>query len=239
MLTSNWYILLLFLILQGCQSRDIRPKTTGTEYFPLKVKGFWVYDVVETNISQVGGQTNSTYELKIQIMDSVLASGQTTYLLARSKRSDPAMPWSALETWSARKDQFHAILQEGNTSYVKLSFPLSEGKTWNGNALNDLGGTDKCVDNSFNCENYEATAIAKRYEAPGISYEDSVTIIENNDNDPIVKQDIRKSVYAKSIGLVYREVTILEYCTVGTCLGKQIVENGTILKQTVKDYGGL
>ena len=54
----------------------------------------------------------------------------------------------------------------------------------------------------------------------------------------IVKKDVRMSVYAKSIGLVYREATVLYYCTVGNCIGQQIVENGTILKQTLKDYGG-
>ena len=62
---------------------------------------------------------------------------------------------------------------------------------------------------------------------------------QDNENDPIVKQDVRKSIYAKSIGLVYREITILEYCTVGNCIGKQIVENGVILKQTLNNYGGL
>ena len=81
--------------------------------------------------------------------------------------------------------------------------------------------------------------LAKRFEGSGISFDDSVTILENNDIDPIVKHDVRKSAYAKSIGLVYREITILEYCTVGDCIGKQIVENGTILKQTLNEYGGL
>lgn len=239
MVRLNRYILLLLLLLLGCQSKDILPKTTGTEYYPLKVNGFWVYDMVETSITQVGGQTNTIYELKIQIIDSILTSGQITYVLARFKRTDASLSWSSLDTWSARKDQFQAIVQEGNTPYVKLSFPLANGKKWNGNALNDLGGTDNCPDATLNCENYEVTDLAERFEASGIAFDDSVIIIENNDNDPIVKQDVRRSVYAKSIGLVYREVTILEYCTIGSCIGNQVVENGTILKQTLKDYGGL
>ena len=52
-------------------------------------------------------------------------------------------------------------------------------------------------------------------------------------------QDVRKAVYVKEIGLVYRELSVLEYCTIGNCIGYQIVENGTIRKQTLSKHGGL
>lgn len=236
---SNWFILLFLLLLLGCHSREVRPKSTGTEYFPLKVGGFWVYNVLETSISQLNGQSGSFYELKVYISDSIQSSGQVTYILQRFKRTDASQPWVPIATWSARKDQFQVILQVGNVPYVKLAFPLVDGKSWNGNTLNNLGGTDRCLDGTFVCENYLVTNLAKQFEGTGISFDNSVTILENNENDPIVKQDVRKSVYAKSAGLIYHEITLLEYCTVGSCIGKQIVENGSILKQTLKDYGGL
>ena len=235
----NHAISLFLLLLLACQSRDIQPKGTGTQYFPLKVGAFWIYAVVETTITQLGGQTNTMYELKLQLTDSATTSGAITYVMQRFKRTDASQSWSSIGTWSARKEPFQAIVQEGNIPYVKIAFPLTEGKTWDGNALNNLGGTDRCPNGTFRCDNYQSIDLAKRFEGSGVSYDDSVTILENNDNDPIVKQDVRKSTYAKSIGLVYREITILEYCTIGNCIGKQIVENGTILKQTLNNYGGL
>ena len=238
-LRFNQTVLLFLLLMLGCQSREVRPKGTGIEYFPLKVGAFWVYNVLETFISQVNGQTGSVYELKTQVSYSIQSSGQVTYVLQRFKRADASKPWVPIDTWSARKDQFQAVLQEGNIPYVKLTFPLVDGKSWNGNALNNLGGTDRCADGTFTCENYVVSDLHKQFEGTGVSFDDSVTILENNDNDPIVKQDVRKAVYAKSVGLVYYEVTILEYCTVGSCIGKQIVENGSVVKQTLKDYGGL
>ena len=235
----NQTILLFLLLLVGCQSRNIQPKSTGTLYFPLKVGAFWIYSVVETSITQLGGQTNTMYQLKLLLTDSAAASGAITYVMQRFKRADASQPWSSIATWSARKEPFQAVVQEGNIPYVRLAFPLTEGKTWDGNALNNLGGTDRCPNGTFSCDNYRVTDLAKRFEGTGVSFDDSVTILENNDNDPIVKQDVRKSTYAKSIGLVYHEITILEYCTIGNCIGKQIVENGTILKQTLNNYGGL
>ena len=235
----NKSIILFPLLLVGCQSQDVRPKSGSTDYFPLKVGAFWVYDVFETFISQVNGQMGSVYELKVQVSDSIQSSNQVTYVMHRFKRSDASQAWTPMETWSSRKSQFQVVLQEANISYVKLEFPLVDGKSWNGNAFNNLGGTDLCLDGAFACENYVVANLAKQFEGTGVSFDNSVTIFENNDNDPIVKQDIRKSVYAKSVGLVYYEVTILEYCTVGGCIGKQIVENGSVLKQTLKEYGGI
>ena len=238
-LRLNSTILLFLLVLVGCQSRDIRPKSTGTEYFPLKIGAFWVYNISETSITQLGGQTNSIYELKLQINDSILSSGQTAYVIERFRRTDSSLPWSPVDTWTARRGQFQAVVQEGNISYIKLSFPLAEEKKWDGNALNTLGGPDQCQDGTNHCDNYVVSNLAQRFQSTGISYENTVTVIESNVNDPIVNQDVRKSVYAKSIGLVYHEENILAYCTVGDCIGKQIVENGSILKQTMKAYGGL
>jgi hypothetical protein len=161
------------------------------------------------------------------------------YVLQRFTRADASQPWSSYDTWSAHKDAFQVIVQEGNISYTKLALPLSEGKTWNGNALNNLGGKDRCADGTFACDNYTVKDLSKPFLAVGVSYENSVTILENNESDPIVSQDVRKAVYAKSIGLVYYESTVLQFCTVGACIGKQVVENGQILKQTLHDHGRL
>jgi hypothetical protein len=229
----------LFFLLAACQSRDISPKISGSEYYPLKGGAFWSYDVTETTITQLGGQTTAVYELKVQITDSVVSTGQTTYILQRFKRANAAAPWAATTTWSARKDPFQAVQQEGNVPFVKLSFPLSEGKSWNGNALNALGGSDKCSDGTFACDNYVVQDIGKRFEMGSLFFNDSITVLENNESDPIVEKDIRKSVYVKGTGLVYREVTLLQYCTQGDCIGNQIVENGSIIKQIMKDHGAL
>ncbi|NOT76239.1 MAG: hypothetical protein HOP08_15025 [Cyclobacteriaceae bacterium] len=227
------------LLLLGCESRSVQPKDSGSQYFPLKVGAFWTYDVLQTTITQLGGQTTSSFELKIQITDSISANGRVDYILERSQRSDATQTWTSITSWSARKTDFEAIVQEGNISYLRIAFPISEGKSWNGNTFNTLGGNDRCTDGSLQCDNYVASDLMKRFESTGIAFENTVTVFENNENDPIVRQDVRRSVYAKSVGLVYREATVLEYCTVGNCIGKQIVENGSVLKQTIKEYGGL
>ncbi len=230
--------ILLFLLFLGCQSREILPKRTGQEYAPVRVGAFWEYAVTETIISAVNGQTNTLYDLRLDIKDSVIAAGETTYLVERRTRAQGTLDWQAAETWSARINLFQFIQQEGNVPYIKLQFPLSEGKTWNGNAMNAQGGTDPCADGTYACDTYRVTGLQQPFELPGAwLYDDTVTVVENEEDDPIVSKDIRQAVYAKDIGMVYREETHLEYCTVGTCIGQQVVENGTILKLVLTTFG--
>lgn len=229
---------LVIIVVVGCQSHETAPKVTGHEYAPIAVGSYWEYAITETTISPVNGQVNTLSDLKLEVIDSYTNGGELTYVIRRSRRDQGAANYVPVETWSARVSEFQWIQQEGNIPFIKLQFPLVDGKSWNGNALNSLGGTEPCTDGSFACDNYAVTDFQKSFEIPGVlSYTNTVTIVENDEDDPIVAKDVRKSVYAKAIGLVYREVTRLEYCTVGNCIGQQVVENGFITRQTLKSYG--
>lgn len=232
-------LLCYFFLLTTCQSREVSPAINGTEYFPLSAGTYWVYNVTETNISQVNGQTNDLYQLMLTITDTVHTSGEVLFKVVRSRRPDASAGWSVVDTWSFRKNDFRAVVQEGNIPYVVMTFPLSEGKTWDGNALNNLGGIDKCSDGTVHCSNYSSILLMKRFDGTGIAYDDTVTIQESNEVDNYVGKDVRHSVYGRAVGLVYHEEVVVQYCTQPACYGKQIVESGHILKQTITSYGSL
>jgi len=232
------YLLLFLCILLGCQSHELAPKGTGHEYVPIAVGSYWEYSYTETTISPVSGQVNTISDLKLEVMDAITSGDETTYVIRRYSRPQGTTDYAPIETWSVRSNEFQWIQQEGNIPFIKLQFPLVDGKLWNANALNNLGGTETCGNGSYTCDNYAVEDLEKSFEIPGVlSYDNTVTVVENDEDDPIVSKDLRKSVYAKSIGLVYREVTHLEYCTIGNCIGQQVVENGLIIRQTLKSYG--
>ncbi|MGB5980063.1 MAG: hypothetical protein WBG62_21795, partial [Cyclobacteriaceae bacterium] len=92
---------------------------------------------------------------------------------------------------------------------------LFDGKEWDGNAYNASA----------------SDVYTARFEEEG----DLLTVVQEELRDTIVSQDIRKEVYSYDIGLVYREITLLNYCTRPDCLGEGIVEDGRVYKQTLQD----
>lgn len=231
-------VILLCFLLNACASREVLPQFTGKEYVPLAVGMYWEYSLTTTTISPVDGQVNNLQDIRLEVTGQTKEDGVDKYVIQRFSRPQGTTDYTPEETWSVEADEFRYIQQEGNIPFVRLQFPLTEGKTWNGNAFNTEGGTDDCGDGNFTCDTYRAADLAKPYELPGIvTYNDTVSIFEQESDDPIVGKDFRLSVYARGIGLVYREKNYLEYCTIGPCIGQQVVENGIIERQILLTYG--
>ena len=218
-----------FLILAvSCKTDDFTPTDIGLDYFPLQ-KGFYqVYNVEEVIYSEVAGTKNLAYQIRVEVTDSFPnTEGGYTYVLSRGKRVSESASWQALDTWSARNnDDRELIVSEGNTPFVKLTFPARKGSGWNGNKFNDLEQDE-----------YEVLNADQPFTAGGMTFEKTLTVGEENNEDLIVFQDLRQEIYARGVGLVYREVLQLNYCTKDNCRGQQKITNGTIFKQTIIEYG--
>lgn len=105
-------VILLLFLLPGCQTSEILPKRTGQEYVPFRVGQYWEYAVTETTISEVEGQMNTFSELRVEVIDSVVLSNSTIYVLQRKTRNQGATTWVLAETWSVDIDRFRMVQQE-------------------------------------------------------------------------------------------------------------------------------
>jgi len=227
---------LMGLGLLCCTSPEPIEPDLGLDYFPLKVGTYIVYEVDEIQYNQVTGDIQSAYELKVTVTDSAAnPEGGFTYTLLRQKRTDAATPWYNLDTWTARVSGREFIMTEGNQPFVKLVFPPSVGISWDGNAYNTLGGEEQC--GTLPCDSYQLLTLDEPFELPDTTFAHTLTIIQNDNPDRIVKKDIRKEVYALHVGLIYHEATVLNYCTNVDCLGQEIVETGFQYIQSIKEYG--
>jgi hypothetical protein len=167
------------------------------------------------------------YELKTVVTDSFPnAIGGFTYVLQRSKRSDGQSNFSPLDTWAIRLSTHEVVVQEENVSFLKIKFPAEKNLEWDGNLYNTLGEDTYVIDE-----------VHAPYEVNGVAFDDCALINQHDNDDYVVSLDQRKEVYARNTGLIYRQSTLLNYCTVGDCLGQQEVESGRIYTQTIKSYG--
>lgn len=231
--------LIVTLGLLSCSDDGELVILSDTDFFPLKTGTFLLYDVEETVYSSLQQSEKFKYELKVVVADSfVNVAGGITYVLQRFRKDSLSADFQILETWSSRVESTQVVVSEGNISFVKLSLPLVMGKKWNGNAFNSLGGDQVCGENPiFPCDLYEITNVGLSFEAAGEIFNETIEVTQNDNSDLIVGQDIRKEIYARNIGLIYKESTVLKFCTVGDCIGQQQIEKGFLLKQTLKAYG--
>lgn len=210
----------------SCSQDDFKTPDIGLDYIPLK-KGLYQTYAVEETIYQLGTPETFSYELKTIVVDSFLnAENEYTYVVHRSKRNEGAVDWQYLDTWSIQKDNSEAIVSEENVPYVRLKFPARVGMEWNGNAYN-----------TYDEDDYLLESTKQAFTFNDETFSDCITINQNDNQDFIVYLDQRKEIYARNVGLVYKEVTQLQYCTQVSCLGQQEVESGVIYKQTITDYG--
>src|SRR5690606_38102188 len=134
--------------------------------------------------------------------------------------------WALLDTWSVRRDGHAIIISEGATPYVKLQLPVREGTEWNGNAFNSLGP-----------DTYSLKAVREPLALNGTTFENTVTIEQERNEDRIVFWDERTEIYAENVGMVSREIIQLNYCTADACLGQQKVDEGVEMEMAIIDYG--
>jgi hypothetical protein len=235
-MNSCRHFLLVLLILTACSSEDPINTDIGLDYFPLRTGSQWIYQIEETVINQ-SVEEKSMYELRITLVDSIKSDlGVYSYIFNRATRTAEANPWQSIGTWSAQLSKNQLIQNESNINFVKMIFPLFSGSRWNGNQYNNLADNGNLF-NGQGSEMYELTEFDKPMTLPtGLEFQQTSTIVQNNFVDPIVGTDQRKEVYARNVGLIFKEIIQLEYCTTPACLGQQKVDKGVIYVQTLTSY---
>ena len=108
--------------------------------------------------------------------------------------------------------------------YVKLVLPLVENAKWNGNA--------------YNTEDYQTYKLVKlnsEESIGGFIFDKTLTVLQQ-DEESLISHDFEIEIYAKSIGLVYKEEIHLKK-TYNNITQSFEINSGYKYKQTLIDYG--
>lgn len=229
---------LLMMLFLSCSDHEPVEPDLGTEYFPLQVGNYWIYEVEETTKLPSSAPTEVTYELRVTVTDSsVNERGEVSYILVREHRSNTTENWESVETWSATMINNKMIQNESNVPFVKLIFPPSLKLSWDGNQYNNLpfnGGIESFYDGT-NTPYFIAELDKPIALSTGFSAENTLTVIQNDYNDVITGIDERKEVYAKGVGLAYKEINQYIKCTGTICIG----DRSFLFIQRLKMHGSL
>lgn len=174
----------------------------GVEYYPTKQGKYVIYSVDSIVYSDLLHDTAEyKYQIKEKIADTYTDnSGRPATRLERyirkynAQKPYDSIPWTMKEVWMVNADTKAVQVLESNVRYTKLSFPVREKDTWNGNALNTLGEwmyTYNYIDRS---------------ETIGQTKFDKVLLVAQKNFVTAISHQAYNEKYAKGIGLVYREI---------------------------------
>lgn len=216
-----------WLLLLSCTSPEPIPNNAGLDYAPLTTGHFVIYDVTEQRFSLTATPATSTYQLKETVGASYTdVTGQPAFRLQRFRRPNAQAPWQADSLWTARIDSRMAVRTENGADFVKLIFPPADGSRWNGNQFNP-----------FSEDTYEFRNANRPYSVGTQGFSETVTVVQQNDST-LVSQDKRIEVYARQVGLIYKETVQLQFCSATpSCVGKAQIDYGVRRYVRVTSYG--
>lgn len=205
-LLRNIIFFCVVFLITSCQDQVVRPLTNGDEYGPVyEIGAYWEYEVDSSYVDDFFDpplDTTISFLLREVFADTFTDnSGRLSYKVERFKKffndtlSYDSMDWVMTDVWWATPNYSHFERTEENVRYVRLNYPVVEGREWNGNAYNTLNEW------LYTYENVHLS-----YEVDSFFFDSTVTV-NQRDNINIIDKERAYEVYAKNFGLIEKEFT--------------------------------
>lgn len=221
------FLLVMLLCVGSCQPVS-EPVPPGYEYFPLETGRYVIYNVTENQYSLAATKpVQRAYQLK-EVVGAAYTdvAGRQAYPLLRYRRSGERQPWQSDSIWSARLIGNEAIRTENGLDFIKLRFPVGDRLRWNGNRYNTLGE-----------DAYETRNSGQPYGVLDKEFSETVTVVAQQDST-LLSQDKRIDVYARQVGLIYKERVQLQYCaSTPACIGTYQIDYGIRQIYRIHSFG--
>ncbi|MCB9267449.1 MAG: hypothetical protein H6558_20695 [Lewinellaceae bacterium] len=260
--SRNLLLAAIALLLLTCNKSEVEDPGIddfGYDYFPLEVGRSWEYEVDSIIYNPVvGGIARDSFRTYIRetIADTLPDNtGQVLYRVERYYRRSDSLPWKPENVFTLSRDEQRATRTEDNLRFTKLVFPVRMGKFWDGNAFFDDSRIVFVAGESiemFSGWDYRILEAGAPEAVGALEFEDVVTVrnADNrylNDLSALLNLRVATEKYARGIGLVYRELDILdtvcEFCcnfeTGDTCRllpWEEKAEKGFSLRQRLISY---
>ena len=120
---------------QGCESERIKADGYDKDlrYYPLDSGNKWEYKYDSIVYDESLGRVDTFAGYLLEELTEELR--ENTYIIQRSWRKAPNDNWVTTDRWTVSLDDNRIIKTEENLPFIKLAFPLTKGKSWNGNIL--------------------------------------------------------------------------------------------------------
>lgn len=235
-------------------------------YYPLEVGQYISYQLDSIVFDDFQKEKFESFYQVRELVESTFedAAGNMAYRIERAFKTDESANWgdAGYQIWFAYKDGRTAERIEENQRYIKLSFPLSINKEWQGNQYINfdllsnqaIDSTEESPIEYLRDWDYEITAIDEPLSINGFDFDSTLTVSQHEYS---IQTDTigAKEIYAKNVGLIFKELFVVStQCSYSfDCEPNDVVcraqcfaspweakgESGFILRQTIIGFGKL
>lgn len=206
----------------------------GYDYIVNQKGAYIVYHVDSTIYNDFTKEiTRTSLEMKEVIVEDFIDNlGRNAQRVNRYKRAIGDTDWELFRTYYIVKGKINAERIDENLRYINFVFPAKENITWLGNRFIDAVENNKFLNNW----NYKYTSVDAPLTLEGKNYSETATIILR-DNETVIEKVYAKEIYAKGIGMIYKEWQHLETQSNFDKPWLEKAEKGYILKMYAIENG--
>ncbi len=223
--------ILVFLVVAGivfscAKKNDPSLDDLGYNYYPIRIGDYFIYDVIDTSFQGLGSEIVSTYQVKEEIHETVVVNDEERYQIYLYYKQ-PNEEWKEYpdSNWTVFLKEGKLIRIEDNIRFVKLVFPLSVNKKWDGNI----------TDTESDPQNYYTMKeINRPFSYDAQNFNETVSVV-HYENSSALDDNYSVEVFAKNVGMVYKEIKVYKY-EQSNLLAKQI-EYGRHYYKKLVSYG--
>jgi hypothetical protein len=235
----------LFLMYSCTKSETeiLDPSTFGYEYYPLDIGKSWTYQMDSIVYSErvfVKKDSSISY-IREEVVDSFRnVENNLVYSLNVFYTRDTNASWELISAFFVEKNESQLIKTENGLEFIKLIFPIRKNKSWEGN-IRINSKTDIQIGNErlqpFGDIWYYNYQYFDKAEQTGRFVVDSVCKVMEADYDGFLEKRYSYAQYAKGVGLVYKELWLLDTQNTDDSIPFENRANkGMILRQTLVSY---
>ena len=205
-------VAICFVSFFSCRKVTVSTSDATRNFFPLKMGKTVTYDVdsiyfIGANCSQVEVKSQMLYSVTDTFRDSKF---RLSYIMDVFTRPYNGGIWQPSTVILITPTTDSLLYTQDGTQYIKLIFPIANGKSWLGNAYAQINNPAFAYLSGWNYtyKNYDLP-----YNNGLVNFNNSVTVLEQDQsiNYPGVDSQIAatrtyaKEVYAYNVGMIYKE----------------------------------
>ncbi len=205
-------IVVMFIVSCTKETETIRTENM-LEYYPMVIGKYITYKLDSTVYINLGTVKAVHSYLVQDKIDSLISDnmGRPSYKIRRTIRNNnDTTKWSDLTSYLVTIDKNKIEVVQDNLRFVKMVEPITNTTSWNGNSFISTSSLPNLE--YLNNWKYSYDQVRRPFTANNISYTETISVNQQNDTLGIPKDksqyfeiNYSKEVFAKSIGLIFKE----------------------------------